>query len=244
MPSSLLNVSNASKKPEEFGLKGIEVLVDSEAENWFKRAYVGKVLGLAKKLISVEGLDIQEMPQRDDIKAMVSNPYPWPGPKDHQNKTDKFLSSFGVRYVIEKSQKDKGKALKKHILKDIVPRGFDARIEEIQEKHQQAITDLDNQIKTLESRNEKHQKKILRLNEEIDDLIANRHVARRGYFDNVLRFIKKIAEKDIHITLFNVSTGNLKNISDGLNFVIQTLRWLTNVMIQTPFTDGTGLNVK
>ena len=191
MPSSLLNVSNASKKPEEFGLKGIEVLVDSEAENWFKRAYVGKVLGLAKKLISVEGLDIQEMPQRDDIKAMVSNPYPWPGPKDHQNKTDKFLSSFGVRYVIEKSQKDKGKALKKHILKDIVPRGFDARIEEIQEKHQQAITDLDNQIKTLESRNEKHQKKILRLNEEIDDLIANRHVARRGYFDNVLRFIKK-----------------------------------------------------
>ena len=34
-------------------------------------------------------------------------------------------------------------------------------------------------------------KKILRLNEEIDDLIKNRHVARRGWFDNVLCFIKK-----------------------------------------------------
>ena len=34
-------------------------------------------------------------------------------------------------------------------------------------------------------------RKFLRLNEEIDDLIANRHVARRGCFDNVLCFIKK-----------------------------------------------------
>ena len=42
-------------------------------------------------------------------------------------------------YVILNSQKDNGKALKKYILKDIVPRGFDARIEEIKEKHWQAI---------------------------------------------------------------------------------------------------------
>ena len=34
-------------------------------------------------------------------------------------------------YVIVKSQKDKGKALKKHILKDIVPRGFDAKIKDL-----------------------------------------------------------------------------------------------------------------
>ena len=31
----------------------------------------------------------------------------------------------------------------------------------------------------------------MRLNKEIDDLIANRHVARRGCFGNVLYFIKK-----------------------------------------------------
>ena len=83
------------------------------------------------------------MSQRDDIKAMVSNPYPWPRPKDLQNKTDKFLSFFGVMYVIVNSQKDKGKELRKHILKHIVPRGFYARIDEVQEKHRRGIEEKD-----------------------------------------------------------------------------------------------------
>ena len=47
-----------------------------------------------------------------------------------------------------------------------------------------AIEEKDNQIQA-------HQQKSLRLNEEIDDLIKNRHVACRGYFDNMLCFIKK-----------------------------------------------------
>ena len=85
--------------------------------------------------------------------------------------------------------------LGKHILKDTVPSGFDARIEEIQEKHRQAITDHDNQMQALEFRNEEHQLKISKLNEEIDDLIKNRHVPCRGYFDNVLCFIKKNSEE-------------------------------------------------
>ena len=42
--SSLLNVSNdASKKPEEFSRKDTEVFVDSEEQNWFKRAHVEEV---------------------------------------------------------------------------------------------------------------------------------------------------------------------------------------------------------
>ena len=58
----------------------------------------------------------------------------------------------------------------------------------IQEDHQQAIEEKHNQIQSLEFTNEKNQPKILRLNKEIDDLIKNRHVARRrGCFDNVLR---------------------------------------------------------
>ena len=130
--SSLLNVSNDSSKPEEFNLNDIEVLVDSEGENWLKRAHVGKFLGLAKILMSVKGLDAQEMPQRDDIKVIVSNPYPLPGPKDHQNKTDKFLSFFGVMYVIVNSKKDKGKALKEHILKYKVPRGLIQKLKILQ----------------------------------------------------------------------------------------------------------------
>ena len=58
-------------------------------------------------------------------------------------------------------------------------------------KESTSITDRDKQIQALEFTNEKHQHKILRLNKEIDDLIANRHVGRRGCFDKALCFINK-----------------------------------------------------
>ena len=70
-------------------------------------------------------------------------------------------------------------------------------IEKIQEEHQQAITGRDKQIKGLEFVNEKHQQKILKFNKEIDDLIANWYVASRGYFDNMLYFIKKNS-REVH----------------------------------------------
>ena len=60
----------------------------------------------------------------------------------------------------------------------------------MKEDHQQAIEEKYNQIQA-------HQQKILSLNEEIDGLIKNRHVAHRGYFDNVLCFIKKNS-KEVH----------------------------------------------
>ena len=61
----------------------------------------------------------------------------------------------------------------------------------MKEEHQQAIEEKNNWIEALEFRNEGHQQKILRHNKKFDDLIVNRHVAHRGYFDNVLCFIKK-----------------------------------------------------
>ena len=106
-------------------------------------------MGLTKILMSVKGLDTQEIPQRNNIRAMVNQPYPWPRPKDEQNKTDKLLLVFGVMHVIVKFKKDKGNALKKHILKDIVSRGFDVKIEGIQEKHQQAIEEKDTVLALL-----------------------------------------------------------------------------------------------
>ena len=140
-------------------------------------------------------LDRCEIPTRNDIQTTPHGTGGWPGLKDHQNKTDKFLTVFVVMCFIINSQKYKSKALKKHILKDIVPRGLDKRIEEIQGNHQQAITGRDNQINVVDFTNEKHQQKILRLNKEIDDLIAIRNVARHGCSDNVLYFIKKKKEK-------------------------------------------------
>ena len=57
--------------------------------------------------------------------------------------------------------------------------------------HQQAIEEKDNQIEALAFSKEEHQQQILRPNENINDLIANRCVAHRGCFDNVLCLIKK-----------------------------------------------------
>ena len=44
--SSVLNFSNGRSKPEEFNVKDIEMLVDSEEQNWFKWTHVGTSLGL------------------------------------------------------------------------------------------------------------------------------------------------------------------------------------------------------
>ena len=53
--------------------------------------------------------------------------------------SNKFLSLAGILYVFGNSQKDKGRLLKKHILKDLVPLCLAARIKEIQEELRQAI---------------------------------------------------------------------------------------------------------
>ena len=113
----------------------------------------------------------------------------------------------------------------------------------IQEDHQQGITGRDNQIQILECRNEEEHQEILRLNEKINDLIANSTSPAMDVLTTCCVSSKRIGNKFTHTMLFDVNIGSLKNISDGLNFVTQTWRWLTNVMIQTPFADGVGLIV-
>ena len=110
---------------------------------------MGKFLGIEDIRTSLNVLEKCEILTRQELVPNWRNTPVWPGPKDQQNKTDKFLSTFGVMYVIVNSRKDKGKALKEHILKDIVPRGFNARIEEIQEKLRQAIEEKDALIALL-----------------------------------------------------------------------------------------------
>ena len=147
--SSVLTVSNGSSKPEEFSLKDIEVFIDSEEQNWFQRAHVRKFLGTENIRTSLNDLEKREMLTRQELVPTRRITSLWSGPKGHQNKTDKFISAFGVMHVIVNSKKDKGKVLKDHILKDIVPRGLNARIEEIQEKHHQAIEEKDAAIALL-----------------------------------------------------------------------------------------------
>ena len=93
------------------------------------------------------------MPTRQELVPVRRTTLGWAGPKDRQNKTHKFLSVFGIMYVIANSRKGKGRALKEHKLKVIVPRGFDAKIEEVQGQHRQAIIGRDNQIHTIQYQN-------------------------------------------------------------------------------------------
>ena len=138
MSSPLLNVSNdADGRPAEFGLKDIDVFVVSEEPNWLKQTHVGKFLGLEDNRTSLNDLEKCEILTRQELVPTRRSTLGWSGNKDQQNKTDKFLLVYGVMYVIVNSRKDKGKALKEHILRNIVPCGFDARIKEIQGEHNQ-----------------------------------------------------------------------------------------------------------
>ena len=70
--SSVLNVSNANSKPEEFSIKDIEMLVDSKEQNWFKQVHIGNFLGLRHVDTSVESLDKCKILARNDINAIPS----------------------------------------------------------------------------------------------------------------------------------------------------------------------------
>ena len=106
-----------------------------------------------------------------------------------KNSHDVYINLDGSIEMTVRSKKPKAVALEKWIVKK--------GVERIQEEDQLAIIDHNNQIKALDFTNEEHQQYILRLNEEIDDLVANRNVARRGCFDNVLCFIKKNSKENI-----------------------------------------------
>ena len=66
--------------------------------------------------------------------------------------------------------------LKKHILKDIIPHGFDAKTEGIQEKHQQAIPEKDVVIALMNDDLQGHDKQIQVIKYENVTLQAKRDV--------------------------------------------------------------------
>ena len=67
--SSLLNVSNDSRKPEEFSLKDIEVLADNKEQNWFKTAHIGRHLGIARIITSTSNLSEEYKRSRAFLQA-------------------------------------------------------------------------------------------------------------------------------------------------------------------------------
>ena len=130
----------------------IEVLFDGQNQPWFKRAHVGKFLALSQIEKSLSGLERESKP-RSAFEPTCSSTMGWSGPKSEQNKTDVFLSVYGVIYAVVKSRKSKGRELREWILKDIVPRGFNELVKEHQkaiEKKQRSIDEKDMQIALLD----------------------------------------------------------------------------------------------
>ena len=128
------------------------MFVDNKGENWLKRAHIGQYLGIAHIITLTAKLSGEGIRSRGSLRVEVgihSMDPPPPAPPAPLQDPDIFILLTGALYVTVNSRKDKGKAVKKHILKDIVPRGFDVRIEEIQEKHRQAIEEKDATITLL-----------------------------------------------------------------------------------------------
>ena len=133
--------------------RAIEILYDEQNQPWFKRAHVGKFLDLSDIHKSLDKLNECEMCTRNDFEPTRSNTLGWSGPKDQQNKTDIFLSVYGVMHVIVGSRKSKGKELKEWVMSDIIPRGFNAIITEKQQ--------------TIEDNNRQHQLTITQFQENL-----------------------------------------------------------------------------
>ena len=150
---------------------------------------------------------------------------------------DIFILLTDALYVVVNSWNNKGKAFKKHILKDIVPRGFDARIEEIQEKHRRAIEEKDAALALLNDdlQNREYENVALQAQRDVykdelqkcQDIIAH---LRRRYADhvkdpdkdNIVMIIEKIPPPrkmsfmSIPTTLRGHNDGSLTQKDDDL----------------------------
>ena len=107
-----------SSKAEEFSLKDTELLVDSKKQPWFKRAHVGKCLGLVYIYRSTAKREDEDQKTRVFLQAKQGchSKTGWSGPKDQQNNMNNFLSPTSAPYVIVNSRKDKGTVPKVHLL--------------------------------------------------------------------------------------------------------------------------------
>ena len=64
--------------------------------NEFKRAHIGKFLGIEDIPTSLNGLEKCEILTRQEFIPIRRATPGWSRPKDQQKKTDKFLSAFGL----------------------------------------------------------------------------------------------------------------------------------------------------
>ena len=136
------------------------------------------IVSLAKE-VKASKIDVSIssiIPRNDNWNNKVSNERfhrsgkPLDLPKDSQ-KYDVYFNEDEMYEIVFSSTQLKAKDFIRHCCNVLFPHFRQRLINEIQEEHQQAIEEKDNQMQALEFTNEKHQQKILRLNEEFNDLI-------------------------------------------------------------------------
>ena len=144
------------------------------------------------------------------------------------------INEEGMNKLVFRSQQHKAKNFRKHFCNVIFPRT------------RQAITGRDNQIQTLEFTNEEERQEILSLNEEVNDLMANRHVTRCGCFDNVLCFMKKNSREVHSYYVIRCQYRQLEKDKRWLRLRYPNMEVADecDMMMQMQFTDGIDLSVK
>ena len=187
-----------------FSFNAVELCVVTINEKpWTRAKEACRALGYGKATKATHVIKAHVSPenitqkyQMGSVPAVPAANTPINWPKDSQ-KYDIYISEEGMYELVFGSQQPKAKSFRKHCCNVLFPHVRQRLTNKVHEEHQQVIEEKDNQIQALEFTNDEHQQKILKLNEKIADLIKNRHVARHGYFDNVLCFIKK-SSKETH----------------------------------------------
>ena len=108
-----------------------------------------------------------------------------------------LLKEPGLYCSLLRRKMPSAEAFMEWVVEAVLPLEVRKLASDIEEKDAE-LPHRDDPIETLEFMNEEYQQKILKLKEEINDLIANRYVARCGCFDNVLCSIKKNS-KEVHL---------------------------------------------
>ena len=95
--SSSLDISNGSRS-EQFSIKDIEVLVDSKEQPWFKRAHLGRYLGIASIIISTTKLAEEDIRSQAFLQVEGGTHSMGPPREDAQDH-DMFVSLTPVPFM-------------------------------------------------------------------------------------------------------------------------------------------------
>ena len=96
--SSVLSVSNGRSKSEEFSLQDIEVIVDNKEQTWFKRAHIGRYLGIARIITLTTKLSEEDIRSWNSLRV-EGGIHSTDPPREGAQDNDIFISLTGALYV-------------------------------------------------------------------------------------------------------------------------------------------------